>query len=104
MMAFQLLDKGEIAKESIPVILETLLKKDLDDVRQAIQILGLEQVSENELDEIIDKIINDNIGLIKQKGRDSLGTLMGKSMSLLRGRVDGKTVSTILENKLNQSL
>lgn len=104
MMAFQLLDKGEIAKESIPVILETLLKRDLDDVRQAIQILGLEQVSESELNEIIDKIIEDNIGLIKQKGRDSLGTLMGKSMSLLRGRVDGKTVSTILENKLNQSL
>jgi glutamyl-tRNA(Gln) amidotransferase subunit E len=103
-MAFQLLDEGEIAKESIPVIFETLLTRDLDDVKQAIQVLGLKQVSESELDKIIDKVIADNIVLIKQKGRDSLGTLMGKSMSLLRGRVDGKTVSTVLESKLNQSL
>ena len=102
--AFQMLDGGEIAKESIPVILETMLTKDLDDVKQAIQILGLTQVSESELNEIINKIIIDNMGLIKQKGRDSLGTLMGRSMSLLRGRVDGKTVSSILERKLEQSL
>ncbi len=99
-----MLDGGEIAKESIPVILETMLTKDLDDVKQAIQILGLTQVSESELNEIINKIIIDNMGLIKQKGRDSLGTLMGRSMSLLRGRVDGKTVSSILERKLEQSL
>lgn len=103
-MAFRLLDEGEIAKESILVIFETLLTRDLDDVKQAIQVLGLKQVSESELHKIIDKVIADNIVLIKQKGRDSLGTLMGKSMSLLRGRVDGKTVSTVLESKLNQSL
>ena len=102
--AFQLLEGGDIAKESIPVILETLLVKDLDDVKQAIQILDLKRVSESELNEIIDRIIGDNKVLIKQKGRNSLGTLMGRSMSLLRGRVDGKMVSSILENKLEQIL
>jgi glutamyl-tRNA(Gln) amidotransferase subunit E len=102
--AFQLLDEGDIAKESIPVIFETMLTKDLDDVKQAIQILGLEQVSESELYEIIDRIITDNKVLIKEKGRNSLGTLMGRSMSLLRGRVDGKKVSSILESKLEQNL
>ena len=102
--AFQLLDAGDIAKESIPVIFETMLTKDLDDVKKAIQILGLEQVSESELYGIIDRIITDNMVLIKEKGRGSLGTLMGRSMSLLRGRVDGKKVSSILESKLEQSL
>lgn len=103
-IAFQLLDEGDIAKESIPIILETMLMKDLDDVKQAIQILGLEQISETEVNEIIDKIITDNMALIKEKGRDSLGTLMGRSMSLLRGRVDGKKVSSILKSKLEQGL
>ena len=102
--AFQLLDAGDIAKESIPVIFETMLTKDLDDVKKAIQILGLEQVSESELYEIIDRIITDNMVLIREKGRGSLGTLMGRSMSLLRGRVDGKKVSSILESKLEQNL
>jgi glutamyl-tRNA(Gln) amidotransferase subunit E len=103
-MAFQLLDGGDIAKESISLILETMLTKDIDEVKEAIQILGLKQVSEGELNEIIDKVIADNMVLIRQKGRDSLGTLMGRSMSLLRGRVDGKKVNSILENKLKQSL
>jgi glutamyl-tRNA(Gln) amidotransferase subunit E len=103
-IAFQLLDEGDIAKESIPIILETMLMKDLDEVKQAIQILGLEQISETEVNEIIDKIITDNMALIKEKGRDSLGTLMGRSMSLLRGRVDGKKVSSILKSKLEQGL
>ena len=103
-MAFQLLDGGDIAKESIPLILETMLTKDINEVKEAIQILGLKQVSDSELNEIIDKVIADNLVLIRQKGRDSLGTLMGRSMSLLRGRVDGKKVNSILENKLKQSL
>jgi glutamyl-tRNA(Gln) amidotransferase subunit E len=103
-MAFQLLDGGDVAKESIPVILETMLTKDLDDVKEAIQILGFKQVSESELNEIIDKIIADNMVLIRQKGRDALGTLMGRSMSILRGRIDGKMVSSILQSKLEQSL
>jgi glutamyl-tRNA(Gln) amidotransferase subunit E len=103
-IVFQLLDEGDLAKESIPIIFETMLMKDLDDVKQAIQILGLEQISEIEVNEIIDKIITDNMALIKEKGRDSLGTLMGRSMSLLRGRVDGKKVSSILKSKLEQGL
>jgi glutamyl-tRNA(Gln) amidotransferase subunit E len=103
-IAFQLLDGGDVAKESIPIILETMLTKDLDDVKEAIQILGFKQVSESELNEIIDKIIADNMVLIRQKGRDALGTLMGRSMSILRGRIDGKMVSSILQSKLEQSL
>jgi glutamyl-tRNA(Gln) amidotransferase subunit E len=103
-IAFQLLNGGDIAKESIPVIFETMLTKDLDDVKEAIRIIGLKQVNESELNEIIDKVITDNIVLIRQKGRDSLGTLMGRCMSLLRGRVDGKIVSSMLERKLEQSL
>ena len=103
-IAFQLLDGGDVAKESIPVILETMLTKDLDDVKEAIQILGFKQVSESELNEIIDKIIADNMVLIRQKGRDALGTLMGRSMSILRGRIDGKMVNSILQSKLEQSL
>lgn len=103
-MAFQLLDVGDVAKESIPVILETMLTKELDDVKEAIQILGFKQVSESELNEIIDKVIADNMVLIRQNGRDALGTLMGRSMSILRGRIDGKMVSSILQSKLEQSL
>jgi glutamyl-tRNA(Gln) amidotransferase subunit E len=102
--AFQLLDEGIIAKESIPLILETILRRDLDDINEAIHSLGLKQVNDVELNALIDKIIVDNMSLIKEKGIDSLGTLMGRSMSVLRGKVDGKKVSSILRSKIEQSL
>jgi glutamyl-tRNA(Gln) amidotransferase subunit E len=102
--AFLLLDEGAIAKESIPLVFETMLAKGLDDINEAIQSLGFKQVSDAELDAIIDKIIAENMSTVKSKGMGSLGALMGRSMSVLRGKVDGKKVNSILKNKLEQSL
>jgi glutamyl-tRNA(Gln) amidotransferase subunit E len=102
--AFRLLDEGFIVKESIPLIFETMLKKELDDVYEGIHSLGLEQVSDVELDALLDKIVVDNMPLIKEKGSDSLGTLMGRSMSVLRGRADGKKVNSKLRSKIEQNL
>jgi glutamyl-tRNA(Gln) amidotransferase subunit E len=102
--AFRLLDEGFIVKESIPLIFETMLKKELDDVYEAIHSLGLEQVSDVELDALLDKIVVDNMPLIKEKGSDSLGTLMGRSMSVLRGKADGKKVNSKLRSKIEQNL
>jgi glutamyl-tRNA(Gln) amidotransferase subunit E len=99
-----LLDEGFIVKESIPLIFETMLKKELDDVYEGIHSLGLEQVSDVELDALLDKIVVDNMPLIKEKGSDSLGTLMGRSMSVLRGRADGKKVNSKLRSKIEQNL
>jgi glutamyl-tRNA(Gln) amidotransferase subunit E len=102
--AFRLLDEGLIVKESIPLIFETMLRKDLDDVDEAVHFLGLEQVSDVEVEALIDKIVIDNMPLIKEKGSDALGTLMGKSMSILRGKADGKKVNSILRNKIEKNL
>jgi glutamyl-tRNA(Gln) amidotransferase subunit E len=102
--AFRLLDESFIVKESIPLIFETMLKKELDDIYEAIHSLGLEQVSDVELDALLDKIVVDNMPLIKEKGSDSLGTLMGRSMSVLRGRADGKKVNSKLRSKIEQNL
>jgi glutamyl-tRNA(Gln) amidotransferase subunit E len=102
--AFHLLDEGFIVKESIPLIFETMLKKELDDISEAIHSLGLERVSDVELDALLDKIVVDNMSLIKEKGSDSLGTLMGRSMSVLRGRADGKKVNSKLRSKIEQNL
>ena len=48
----------------------------------------------------LDKILNDNAKIIKEKGINSIGALMGKSMNILRGKVDGYKINEYLKQKL----
>jgi glutamyl-tRNA(Gln) amidotransferase subunit E len=94
------LDKSRISKESIPIILEKLLKKEGGGVDDIIRSFGTEGVTEEYVDEMINKIIEENDAVISQKGLDSIGLLMGRCMSILRGKIDGEKVNKKLVIKL----
>ncbi|GIU72654.1 MAG: glutamyl-tRNA(Gln) amidotransferase subunit E [Candidatus Nitrosocaldaceae archaeon] len=98
---FRRLDRGEIAKEVIDKILETIMSKKVS-VDEAIKLLDIKKVDEEEVEKIIDDIINDNISIIKEKGEHAFSMLMGKAMSQLRGKVDGKKVSMIIKQKISE--
>ena len=95
------LDKSRISKESIPIILEKLLKKEGGGVDEIIRSFGSEGVTEEYVDKMINKIIEENEAVISQKGLDSIGLLMGRCMSILRGKIDGEKVNKKLVIKLN---
>jgi len=98
--AFLKLDKGEVAKESILQIFEVIMKKEANDVDEAIAKLGLKAIGDEQLNEILDKIVRDNAQVIAEKGDGAIGILMGKAMNTLRGRVDGQKVNTLLKEKI----
>ena len=52
----------------------------------------------------INKIIEENEAVISQKGLDSIGLLMGKCMSILRGKIDGEKVNKKLMIKLTAQI
>ena len=95
------LDKSRISKESIPIILEKLLKKEGGGVDEIIRSFGSDGVTEEYVDKMINKIIEENEAVISQKGLDSIGLLMGRCMSILRGKIDGEKVNKKLVIKLN---
>jgi glutamyl-tRNA(Gln) amidotransferase subunit E len=101
---FKRLDTGLIAKESITLIFEKLLKKECKTVNEAIEELGIKPMKEQELQMIVDKILQENTSIINSKGMASAGLLMGRCMSILRGRADGRTVNLLLNQKLEQLL
>ncbi len=101
---FKRLDTGLIAKESITLIFEKLLKKECRTVNEAIEELGIKPMKEQELHMIVDKILQENKSIINSKGMASAGLLMGRCMSILRGRADGRTVNLLLNQKLEQLL
>jgi glutamyl-tRNA(Gln) amidotransferase subunit E len=101
---FEQLDKSRISKESIPIILEKLLRKEGGSVDEIIKTIGSEGITEDDIDSIIKKIIAENEKIISQKGIDSIGLLMGRCMSVLRGKVDGEKVNKKLVTRLTEYL
>ncbi len=98
---FTRLDSGLIAKESISLIMEKLMNRTTKSVDESIKVLGIKSISDEELEKIIDKIIEDNILIIQEKGMDATSALMGKSMTVLRGKVNGKKINDLINNKLS---
>ncbi len=101
---FTELDNSRITKESIPLVIEKLLKNESRDVDEIISSFGTESISEEYVDETISKIIHENATVISQKGLDSVGLLMGRCMEVLRGKIDGEKVNQKLMAKLTEYL
>ena len=99
---FRRLDAGTIAKESIALIFEKILRKESITIDQAIEGLGITTISDQEMEMTIDKILEENMPVIRAKGMASLGMLMGRSMSVLRGKIDGQKINSTLRKKLEQ--
>ena len=101
---FDRLEKQLIAKESVILIFEKLMKGESVSVQEAINSLNLTKMDDTELYSLLDKLFNDNITIIKEKGSNSMGVLMGKSMAILRGKVDGSKINDYLKTKLETFL
>ena len=101
---FKRLDAGNTAKESVVLIFEKIMKKESKTVDEAIAALGIKPIKEQELQGTIDHILEQNMSIIRSKGIASLGMLMGRCMSVLRGRADGEKINSILKQKLEQLL
>ncbi|NMJ86309.1 MAG: Glu-tRNA(Gln) amidotransferase subunit GatE [Thaumarchaeota archaeon] len=102
--AFILLDKGSIAKESIVLIFEKIMKKEATSLDEAIVKLGLKAMSDEEIEQILEKIVQENNQIIIGKKRNSISILMGKAMNILRGKVDGQKVNVLLRKKIEDMI
>jgi Glu-tRNA(Gln) amidotransferase subunit E-like FAD-binding protein len=93
---FSSVKKKKIAKEAIPNILE-IVCKDKTSIEQAIEKSGLKSLTEEELRKIIKDIFKKCPELVNEK---KVSALMGEVMKLTRGKIDGKTVSKVLNEEL----
>jgi len=101
---FKKLDAGIIAKESITWIFEKLMKKESKTPDEAIAVLGITRISDQELQIKIDDILRENMSIIVDKKMGALGMLMGRSMDILRGKADGQKINSMIKVKLEEIL
>ena len=98
--SFELLASGKIPKESLEIIFESIMSGKSENVSIAMQSTDVSSMDEGELDEILDKIIQNNMDLVKERGEHAVVTLMGIAMKEVRGKASGKMVNDLLRKKV----
>ena len=101
---FRSVDSGKVAKEAIPDIVRWLAANTSKTLEDAMLALRLRLLSMDDVETYAEKIVNRNEKLIREKGIEAFGPLMGDMMRELRGRVDAKQASSILKKKIESKL
>ena len=97
---FRLLADGKIAKEAIEDLFRILSEAPELSAQEAAKKLGLEAITSEQLDTLVDELLSKNKSLLKEKGERAFAPLMGELMKQVRGKIDGKLVASTLRKKM----
>jgi glutamyl-tRNA(Gln) amidotransferase subunit E len=100
---FRMVGSEAIAKEAVPDVIIWLSDHEGATVEQALGALDLGLLSQAELENIIDELIEGNRKLLKERKGKAFGILMGLVMSSVRGRAKAKIVSELVKQKLEST-
>lgn len=99
---FSALLKERYAKEAVPGILKYLAQHPNTSIEDAIDSCGLQSTSEEEIIQIVRKVVSERKEFVKERGASALGPLMGIVMKELRGKADGKLISKTLHEEIQK--
>jgi len=97
---FKALGKGLMAKEAIPDVLKAMAENPNASLQEILEKLGLRALSLDEVRALVDRIIEENADVLKERGDRAFKVVMGRVMSVLRGKVDGKLVSEVVRERV----
>ncbi len=95
---FELLEKGQIAKEAIPDTLTEFAKHPKEKLKDVAKKIAGKAVHQGDVKRIVQKIITDNPEALKAPRPEKV--YMGLVMKELRGKVSGKVIMDILLREL----
>jgi len=98
-ITLELIAEGKIAKEGAEQVLKIFCENPNANVEEILKFFKTE-----DLDRFIEKIVNEKIELIKERGEHAFKPLMGLVMKEFRGKVDGKIVAEKLMNAIKEKL
>jgi len=101
---FGYLQNGKITKESIEIIFENIMAGKSNSLEEAIKNTSIETLDEAKLEEIIEKITNENRGIIENQKERAIGPLMGIAMKNLRGKASGEMINKLLLKNIKKIL
>ncbi|MBI5253174.1 MAG: Glu-tRNA(Gln) amidotransferase GatDE subunit E, partial [Euryarchaeota archaeon] len=98
---FKAVAENKITKEAIPEVLAALARSPDKKVEE---IAGIKYVEAEEVVKIVRRILQERKEFVMERGLDAAKPLMGVVMQEVRGRMDGKLVSEMLQRELKKFL
>ncbi len=99
---FKSLEKGKFPKDAVGEIIKIKSKDPERSIDQIIEEEDLEKISEQEIEDKIEEKINENQELVEENPHRAFKVIMGQMMKEYQGKVDGETVSRLLEEKMDK--
>ena len=97
---FELLQSKKITKESVEIIFQQIMSGKAITALDAVEKASITQLSQDDLEKILDKIIEQNYDEIKKDGMHSMSSIMGIVMKQVRGKTSGSLVNQLLKTKI----
>jgi len=97
---FELLKDEKITKESIEIVFEQIMSGKALTALDAVEKASITQLSQDDLEKILDGIIKENHDKIKQDGMRSMSSIMGIAMKQVRGKTSGSLVNDLVIKKI----
>ncbi len=100
---FRAVEAGTLSKEAVPEVLREMLKQPEESVTDIIERIGLKSLSEDEARRIVNEVINSSSEkLLSMNEKKAINFIMGRAMSKLRGRIDGRKVYKIVSEEVSK--
>ena len=80
------------------------MSKKANSVLEALEKASINQLTDVELDKILDDIIQKNVNKVKEEQMRALSGLMGIAMKQIRGKASGKMINQKLKDKIKEVL
>ena len=95
-------EAGAFAKEGFPNVLAELANG-APDVAAAVARAGLSGFSAEDLDHLVDRVIQANLAMVRERGDAAFSAIMGDVMRDVRGRRDGQEVAAAVRRAIARS-
>jgi len=101
---FELVGKKELPNEAIDMIIESIMSGKAKSVEESIEKSSLKNITDDELEKILDAVVQDNLSILQNQGLHGIGALMGIAMKSVRGKASGEQINQILKKKIQDYL
>ena len=101
---FLSVSSNKVTTDAIPEILTFLARKPEATIDDALKSTGLGKMDQNEIENIIKKIVAERTDFVREQGERAIGGLMGLVMKELRGKADGKLVKDLITVEVKKLL
>ena len=95
-------EEGHVTREGMSALIQEFTGQNpsMDQLSSKAEELGLKPADAGDLADIVEKVVNDRLDFVKERGMGAMGPLMGVVMKECGGAADGKQVSALLREAI----